>query len=281
MIDIASWPALVLLVSQIMLETCLGFPLLLMDDSANGFAKATTRFKRSSFHPTCQHKTRLTKPNGVIASPRYKTLHEGSVSCSWLIHASRGQHFKLEFSEFNIEDTCPGICSCNYVLIKERTSEMIPVFRKYCNERKPPCVLISTGERVKIHLRLTVGTKFQNNGFTIIYTRVSSGETRNVPLEKVTTKKSDDQPLENMAQYTGGKLQDSKTRVRKVVPTITDVASPSGKPSGAVMDNEEVGPSKLTVLLAVAIPVVMIFIFVVLVIAYYNHVVEKRQLQAR
>ena len=47
------------------------------------------------------------------------------------------------------------------------------------------------------------------------------------------------------------------------------------------VDDKESGPSKLTVLLAVAIPVVMIFIFVVLVIAYYNHMIDKKQMQAR
>jgi hypothetical protein len=61
----------------------------------------------------------------------------------------------------------------------------------------------------------------------------------------------------------------SNVRVRKLVPSaqVTRVAQPTQDP----------GPSKLTILLAVAIPVVLIFILVVLLIAYYNYYTDKKK----
>ena len=64
----------------------------------------------------------------------------------------------------------------------------------------------------------------------------------------------------------------AKARVRKLVPTVpvTDVIK-------TVEPTQDPGPSKLTILLAIAIPVVLIFVLVVLLIAYYNYYTDMKQ----
>lgn len=261
-------------------------------DPSNNIPGESTRSKRSPPQLICQPKTHLTQSSGVITSPRYKTpLHDGGASCTWLVHVSSAQRVQLRFLEFNIVDTCPGICKCNYITIKEPSRKANPVSRKYCNERKPPRVL-SAEKKLKIHLRLKAGSKLKNSKFSINYWITSSEEaTRSTPLPPAKVDRNysagvefhDPQPMMKKTIYSAEARIDEEQksiRVRKIPPTAQQGVSTVKNPE-STDDDKEQGPSKLTVLLAVAVPVVMIFVLVVLIIAYYNHVVENKQTQGR
>lgn len=82
--------------------------------------------------------------------------------------------------------------------------------------------------------------------------------------------------------YSEARIDEEQKRIRvREVPPSRKQGVPTAKNSKSADDDKEQGPTKMTVLLAVAIPVVMIFILVVLIIAYYNHVVEDNQMQGK
>lgn len=80
--------------------------------------------------------------------------------------------------------------------------------------------------------------------------------------------KTTDYVEENAEQHSNHDNDAHKVRVRKLVSNAQETT---------VVPTEDPQPSKLTILLAVAIPVVMIFILVVLSIAYYNCYNDQKQ----
>ena len=189
------------------------------------------------------------------------------MSCSWIIHVPRGTLAQLEFSTFNIEDSCPGVCQCNYLAIKEKISRTSSTIKKYCNERKPPRDLVSGGDKIRIHLR------FKSGGQPSFVLRYSTGRKSTKFAQQRSDKDMITHYILDDAERPGNHGNDAnKIRVRKLVPSaqVTDVTM-TAKPT------QDPGPSKLTILLAVAIPVVLIFILVVLLIAYYNYYTDMKQ----
>lgn len=219
----------------------------------------------------CGRKKHLRDRDGIIVVNH--TLHARDVSCSWIIHVPRGTLAQLEFSRLNIEDSCPGICECNYVAVKEHIGRTRPIIKKYCNERKPFRGLVSGSDKVRIHLRLKAGSQTRKTSFVMRYSTMSGEKS----TKFATQQKSDEDMLthymeENAQQPSNHDNDANNVRVRKQVPTarLTDVKR-------TAQPTQDPGPSKLTILLAVAIPVVLIFMLVVLLIAYYNYYSDKKQ----
>ena len=204
----------------------------------------------------------------IVVKPEYR-LHARSMSCSWIIHVPRGTLAQLEFSTFNIEDSCPGTCQCNYLAVKENIGSSRSILKKYCNERKPPRDLLSGGDKIRIHLRVKSGreTSLELRYSTMLREKSTKFAQQRSDEDMIT------HVIKDNAQRPGNHGNDaSNIRVRKVVPSarVTDVTV-------TAQPTQDPGPSKLTILLAVAIPVVLIFMLVVLLIAYYNYYTDQKQ----
>ncbi|XP_028417689.1 uncharacterized protein LOC114542142 [Dendronephthya gigantea] len=245
---------LVLLVTQILLDVSSAYPI------ANGGNEKLNRFERS-LQPGCGRKKHLRNKDGLIVVKGEDLWQGGDVSCSWIIHVSRGTLAQLQFAKFNIEDSCPGICRCNYVAVKEDIGTKRPVMNKYCNERKPPRDLVSGANKVRIHLSLKAGSRRTGNtSFVFKYAIMSSEKTT-----ELATHGNKDIPGNDNSN------EPRNIRVRKRVP------GDEGSDVTAQRTQQDPGPSKLTIILAVAIPVVLIFLGVVLLIAYYYYYTDKKQ----
>ena len=226
------------------------------------------RFGRS-VEPACSHKKHLQDSDGIIAYKHGRGQHARHVSCWWIIHVPRGTLAQLEFSTLNIGDSCPGICQCNYLAIKDDTGGKT----RYCNERKPPRGLLTGDDKVRIHLRLKAGNQTGKTRFVMKYSTMSGEKSpKFAPRQKSDKDMLTHHIVGNARQTRHHDNDATKVRVRKLVPTapVTDVTS-------TVKPTQDPGPSKLTILLAIAIPVVLIFVLVVLLIAYYNYYTDMKQ----
>ena len=219
-----------------------------------------------SVQPVCSRKTHLKDRDGIIVVNQGYGLHQ--LSCAWTIHVPRGTVTQLEFSTLNIEDSCPGICQCNYVAVREIIGRTRGITKRYCNERKPRRDLVFGGDKIRIHLRLKPGNEKTEISLVMKYNTV----TVNMSPKFAPQEKTDKDMLTYHKEPKNHNNDISNVRVRKLVPgsQVTDVTT-------AAQPTQTPGPSKLTILLAVAIPVVLIFILVVLLIAYYNYYTDKKQ----
>ena len=145
-----------------------------------------------------------------------------------------------------------------------------PIMNKYCNEKKPPRHLVSGANKVRIHLNLKAGSRTGNTSFVFRYAMMYSGKTTEFATQE--NKDMQDRIIEDHARYSGNDdgNEPSNIRLRKQVPSdkVNDITAKR---------TQDPGPSKLTIILAVAIPVVLIFLGVVFLIAYYYYYTDKKQ----
>uniref|UniRef100_U3KLX7 Cubilin n=1 Tax=Oryctolagus cuniculus TaxID=9986 RepID=U3KLX7_RABIT len=106
----------------------------------------------------------LTTSTGVFMSPNYPMPYYHSSECYWLLKASHGSPFKLEFINFHLEYH-PN-CTLDYVAVYDGPSTRSHLLTQLCGDEKPP-VIHSNGDSMLVKLRTDEGQ--QGGGFEAKY----------------------------------------------------------------------------------------------------------------
>ncbi|XP_036916668.1 cubilin [Sturnira hondurensis] len=106
----------------------------------------------------------LTTPTGTFTSPNYPMPCYQSSECYWLLKASQGSPFELEFEEFHLEHH-PN-CTLDYLAVYDGPSTSSHLLTQLCGNEKPPLIR-SSGDSMFLKLRTDEGQ--QGGGFLAKY----------------------------------------------------------------------------------------------------------------
>nr|XP_044991063.1 cubilin [Jaculus jaculus] len=106
----------------------------------------------------------LTTSTGVFMSPNYPMPYYHSSECYWLLKASHGSPFKLEFEDFHLE--YHPSCSLDYLAVYDGPSTNSHLLAQLCGD-VTPAPIHSSGDSMLIKLRTDEGQ--QGRGFTVKY----------------------------------------------------------------------------------------------------------------
>ncbi|XP_040824205.1 cubilin [Ochotona curzoniae] len=108
----------------------------------------------------------LTTSTGTFTSPNYPMPYYHSSECYWLLKASHGSPFKLEFLNFHLEYH-PN-CTLDYLAVYDGPSTSSHLLTQLCGAEKPPAIL-STGDSMLLKLR--TDEEQQGGGFEATYSQ--------------------------------------------------------------------------------------------------------------
>ncbi|NP_001003148.2 cubilin precursor [Canis lupus familiaris] len=106
----------------------------------------------------------ITTPTGVFTSPSYPMPYYHSSECYWLLKASHGSPFELEFEDFHLEHH-PN-CTLDYLAVYDGPSTSSHLLSQLCGNEKPP-VIRSTGD--SMFLKFRTDEDQQGGGFLAKY----------------------------------------------------------------------------------------------------------------
>ncbi|XP_024431584.2 cubilin [Desmodus rotundus] len=106
----------------------------------------------------------LTTPTGTFTSPNYPMPYYHSSECYWLLQASHGSPFELDFEEFHLEHH-PN-CTLDFLAVYDGPSSSSHLLGQLCGNEKPP-VIRSSGDSMFLKLRTDEGQ--QGGGFLAKY----------------------------------------------------------------------------------------------------------------
>ncbi|XP_066922061.1 neuropilin-1a-like [Clytia hemisphaerica] len=112
----------------------------------------------------CDHE--LTADDGTIQSPHYPSQYQPDTSCVWTITVKEGHYVKLSFLDFDVEPY--DGCKTDMLEIKDGGSKNSAMIGgQYCNLRRPPKVVTSTGNQLR--LWFSSDSTIQYRGFKATY----------------------------------------------------------------------------------------------------------------
>ena len=117
--------------------------------------------------PTCSG----TKKETYIQSPNYPNKYPANKDCSWTIKALPGRNIKLMISHFDVDYKD---YDCNdYVEIFDVVNGNEVKLGKFCNNRKPPESILSSGNELKVEFHSS--RSYQGKGFRFDYRSLEPG----------------------------------------------------------------------------------------------------------
>ncbi|XP_042541866.1 cubilin [Dipodomys spectabilis] len=109
----------------------------------------------------------FTTSTGVFTSPNYPMPYYHSSECYWLLKASHGSPFQLNFTEFHLEYH-PN-CSLDYLAVYDGPSSSFQLLAQLCGDKKPAPIL-SSGD--SLFLKLRTNEDQQGSGFMVNFKQI-------------------------------------------------------------------------------------------------------------
>lgn len=110
------------------------------------------------------------KRAGDIESKKFPSQIDSNLNCTWTITGSKPNDIiYLEFDALDINDTESNDCNFTYIEITNRGQNG----QRFCNSRRPPDSLISSGNQVEIHFVTSPKEHTNSTGFLLKYTIVT------------------------------------------------------------------------------------------------------------
>ena len=117
---------------------------------------------------------RLTKPEGVIASPNYPNVYPNSIVCVWHVDQVLGSSIELNITDFYLEATGGGSdCSYDSLTVWGGQDRSAPRLSQLCNRRVSNTVVTALGNNMLIEFK--TDSSVQGKGFTATYRRKEEG----------------------------------------------------------------------------------------------------------
>ncbi|XP_053120680.1 cubilin [Hemicordylus capensis] len=112
----------------------------------------------------------LSTSSGIFMSPNYPLPYFHNAECYWLLKASRGSPFEIQFDQFHLESH--SRCAFDYLAVYDGNSTNAKVLGKFCGNQIPPSIR-STGDTLYVKLR-TDGS-LGGGGFLARYVQIYQG----------------------------------------------------------------------------------------------------------
>lgn len=111
----------------------------------------------------------LTDQKRIIKSPGYPEEYENELICYWHIRVNYGQHIRIHFLEFDVEDDTS--CLSDYLEIYDSYDDVYGLVDRYCGDELPEDIL-STGNVMT--LKFLSDASVTAGGFQIEYVALNS-----------------------------------------------------------------------------------------------------------
>ncbi|XP_066485218.1 cubilin [Tiliqua scincoides] len=132
--------------------------------ASEGFSVDYTSLNAST---VCSHD--YTEASGVLTSPNYPNHYPNRMSCIYRITVGNNKQIALHFTNFSLEG---GVCSSDYVEIRDGGYETSPVLGKYCGSSLPPVTISHSN---KLWIKFVSDVYITSTGFSASWDGTSTG----------------------------------------------------------------------------------------------------------
>jgi len=122
--------------------------------------------------PGCGGYFTATDTPQYISTPNYPQNYPLRLTCTWVINAANDHSIKLNFTNFALEFGFFGLCSADYVEVRDGATSAAPSLGRYCGTRSP-FTFHSHGS--SLYVKFVSDSSIVRTGFRASYQRACGG----------------------------------------------------------------------------------------------------------